>query len=228
MAAYGADYVQSVLKVKANAGGTNLKIKPCIQTAALRQNNPDSSSNIGSVSQSGNGEEHTGVEDVSSTTGSKLWFRLGVSYALASGPGEAFADVYFQSCIQMLGKMLSARTLFLFAPSTTAICQPFTEWTPVSMVYKARPAIFIDSPTTDFRCRWCYQLAETSVQSPGSWTTPDSGNQPWLSSGENMANEYAPSYGNPAQMWIRFGIEYKSNGADDQSATVTTTFNIRK
>lgn len=227
--AIGVDKAKVVIKVRATAGAQTLSVQPAIQVAAVRTNNPDAATTFGSA-QSGAGELVTANEDISGTTVGKSFVRFGVAYK-AEANGEAQADVSVTICLETYGKIVATKTLQLIAPGVFDTAGPYyapiSGWLPSPMVSKIAAAFVNTNVTGTFKVGLVYQLANTSVENPGSWSAVVGG---LFGSGEaHTASEYAVTYSATPEMWVRLGIKYlnDSSGANNQGV-VTVSVAIRK
>ena len=96
----GLDLVKMVLKLKSvQVGGTagTFTLKPAIQVASVRPDNPEAWTVIsGAPTRTGAGEVNTGNLDVSALTAGKMFARFGLAYCLggtAPTVGQADAEV---------------------------------------------------------------------------------------------------------------------------------------
>jgi hypothetical protein len=216
-AAAGADKVKYVLKNKTVSGALTTQL--AIQVAECRTNAPDAPATLGS-SLTGAGEQTAAPIDITVNTASKAWVRFGVAYSSAS---EGSATVSLQICLETYGKAVGSTTVSLVAPDTSSYFLPVSEWLPTPMVSKAKAVFAIQQPSAQFQCRMAHRFATTSVQTPSAWSSGDS----FHSTGELCTGEIAVTPGSN-EMWVQFGIEYRSFSGVNANAIVTFMALIRK
>lgn len=228
VAATGLKSVNFMAKIRGAAGTMNLIIQPAIQLAETRVDVPDAPVLLGATSMSSadqNPEKAFPAFDVSASTDDHMYARLGIGYK-ASGAGEAMAEVLVTTLLENYGKTLPARSFNLVAATNTSCFQPIAEWLPASMVKYVKAAFFQANPShLTFQLVW--QWAETSVQNPSAWDSAET--EVWYDDEdlEVLTPEMEPDTGD--QMWVRPGVEYKSDteGVQAQS-NLTVVFGFRK
>ena len=88
----GVDKARWVIKrknVQVNGGAPTFNVKPAIQVALVRADNPNDSAVISGVGPyTGAGEDNTTEQNIASLTASKFFVRFGVAYKVAAGQYE--------------------------------------------------------------------------------------------------------------------------------------------
>jgi len=229
----GVDKVKATLKRKSvTVNGTgSFKVKPVVQYAAVRTDDPESWSTLGGSEYSGDGDSCTGEIDISSDAASKFFVRFGVACKLdGASPTYGQADVALEVSYNACGKVAGGRTLQLQTNSTTELFHPVTGWVPGIAVEKVKAAIIITSDSMgEFECKLAYRSAEAVKEEPGewsaigaSWYSPSSGRNYEANTGE-ISSLYLGS-----KMWVQFGIAHKLNtGSTLAYATVSTAVATR-
>ena len=231
MLGIGVDSVQMVLKRKnlQTSGGAAFNVKPAIQTAEVRPDNPDAFQDIANGgTYTGAGEDNTTVMTVSSYTGVHLWVRFGVTYYLSGGtpPVSGQADVELQCAWTSCGSLVGTMSQELQAYNTTTNSfVAITGWVPAVDADKVFAVFSIAGLSGSFNCQLAYRAAATSIQSPGSWNLLGSAK---TSNGETATAEIALTLG--SYMFVQFGLAFNQSTANQVTgqATVATAVAVRK
>lgn len=219
--ATGLDSVMAA--VKAADASANFGYQLVMQTAAVRTDNPDQPSTLGSL-QTGAGSYVTTAQDVSQSTASKLWVRFGLGYKITTGSGPEQADVNFQLQYTRCGKMVGAWAGQVVATQgTTGLMQAVSGWIPSMQVTKIKAGFIVNSATSNLRVRLVYRLAGANQESPTAWSPLGS----VLSPGENCTGELTPTIGTQ-DMWVQIGLEYSSSDANLAQGYVAVSVGVRK
>lgn len=229
----GLDEVKMVIKRKSvQLAGTapTFNVKPAIQVALVRPDNPDDWALIGNPSPFvGAGENNTGVLDVSATTAGKFFVRFGVQYYLGgTAPTDGQADVEVQVSYASCGSIVGTMTQELQAFNTTTDSYvAVTGWVPAIDADKAVAAFVISDIANNFRTLLAYRKAATSIQSPSGWTSLE-GSTYRNGNGETTTGEVTLSAG--TDMFVQFGVAFSqsSAGAAPGRATVSTSVAVRR
>lgn len=216
--AAGVDNLRPVLKNKNVIG--NFTSQPCIQVASVREDDPGSITVLDSLR--GSGEWNPGSIPVSTQTGPVWLWRLGFAYALSSGSALGQADTSVEATWTTSGLQVGSKTLSLFAASTSNGFAEVTGWVPVQWAAKVKAALIARSLSGNFQYRICYRTADTSVDSPGAWSTTFDSSR---TGGEACTGDVTLTFTN--ETWVQFGIQYSLSGATPGGAIITASFAVR-
>jgi hypothetical protein len=176
MPAIGIDKLKMAIKRKSvqlvGGGAPTFNVKPAIQVALVRPDNPDTWAAIAGVGPYvGAGENNTGVMDVSSITGPMYFVRFGASYYLGGGATQGEADVELIVSYTQCGSVVGTMTQELQAFNTTSdSIVAITGWIPAMDAEKVIAAFVISDIANNFRCQLAYRKAETNIQDPSAWS----------------------------------------------------------
>jgi hypothetical protein len=231
--AVGLDKVKMVIKRKSvQLAGTapTFNVKPAIQIALVRPDNPDDWAVIGNPNPfTGGGEDNTGVLDVSATTAGKFFVRFGVQYYLGgTSPTDGQADVEVQVSYVSCGSIVGTMTQELQAFNTTTDSfVAITGWVPAMDAEKAVAAFVISDLANNFRTLLVYRKAATSIQTPSGWTSLE-GTTYRTANGETTTGEVTLTVG--TDMFVQFGVAFSqsSAGSAPGRATVSTSVAVRR
>jgi hypothetical protein len=233
MPAIGLDAAKMVIKRKSVAvTGTapTFNVKPAIQVAVVRPDNPDDWAAIsGQSAYTGAGESNTGVMTISGTTGGKMFVRFGVSYYLGgTAPTSGQADVEVVLSYKQCGEIVGSMTQDLQAFNTTTNSfVAVTGWVPAIDADKVVAAFVITALVNNFRCQLAYRTASTSTQSPSAWALLE-GASYRTTDGETSTGEISLSI--TSEMYVQFGVAFSqsSAGAAPGQAAVSTAVAVRR
>lgn len=231
--AVGLDKVKMVIKRKSvQTAGTapSFNVKPAIQVALVRPDNPDSWAVIGNPNPfTGAGEDNTTVLDVSATTAGKFFVRFGVQYYLGgTAPTDGQADVEVQVSYVSCGSIVGTMTQQLQAFNTTTDSfVAITGWVPAMDADKAVAAFIVSDVANYFRTQLVYRRAATSIQAPSSWASLE-GNNYHNTNDETTTGEVSLSAG--SDMFVQFGVAFSQStaGSAPGQATVSTSVAVRR
>jgi hypothetical protein len=233
MPGVGLDTVKMVIKRKSvQLAGTapTYNVKPAIQVALVRPDNPDDWVVITGVGPYGGpGESNTGEMSVAATTAGKFFVRLGVSYYLGgTAPTNGQADVEVQVSYVSCGSIVGSMSQDLQAFNTTTDSHvAITGWIPAIDADKVVAAFVISNLVNNFRCLLAYRKATTSIQVPSVWASLE-GSTYRTGNNETTTGEITLAVG--AEMFVQFGLAF-SQGTAGQApgeASVSTSVAVRK
>ena len=217
--ATGVDSLRPIIKNKNVVG--NYTSQPCIQVATVRGDDPGAITVLSTLQ--GVGEWSPGTIPISTQTGPVYLWRLGYAYALSSGTALGQADTSVEASWTTTGVQIGTKTLSLFAASTANAFVEVSGWIPVQWAAKVKAALIARSLTGNFQYRICYRTADTSVDSPGAWTTAFDSVR---NAGEVCTNDVLLTLGN--ESWIQFGIQYYLTAATPAGgAVINASFSVR-
>lgn len=219
--AIGMDSAMVVLKGRA-ASSVQFQAQVVMQTAAVRTDQPSDPITKGSAQFPATNTNYfsynTNIMDITSNTGSVMFVRFGVAYNLVSGASvPASADVELEVAYTQCGDIVAAVTHQLATTTSTAQYIAVTGWLPRILVDKVKAGLVCNSLTGNFVFQLAYRTAETSKESPSAWTlVADATGPAPYGAGEGCTSELPVSLGN--NMWVQFGIMYKSTSGDGQAS----------
>jgi hypothetical protein len=207
--------------VKAKAVSGSFRCQVVVQYAAVRTDEPDSPSSVGSA-LTGAGEALVSSGDISGTTANKMWRRYGIKYDLTSG-SAATADVELQVVENTCGEVLTSWSGVLVASTSTRAFQEVGMWVPASLAKKIKAAVVVNSLSGNFQ--WCltYRTATTSKDVPDAWTAD------WdtlRTATEVNTGELSPTL--TGKMWVQIGIQYNLSGSTPGQAFVQIVLTAHK
>ncbi len=234
MPAIGVDLAKIVLIRKSTStqpGSTeNFTVRPAIQVAAVRTSDPDAWANLGTDTFTGDGEECTGTEFISSTTASEFYVRFGVGYELGgTGGTHGQSDVSMSVSYTTCGRVIGSRTTQLQATSTSTSYEPMTPWVPAIAAERFKAAFVLTGADADFRYRFAFRTAKAITESPEAWD--DSLEASWRSptggEDEHDTGELTPN-GISTDMWVQLGVAYKADASGLVNGTLSGAFAVRR
>ncbi|MBK7400382.1 MAG: hypothetical protein IPJ34_30040 [Myxococcales bacterium] len=219
MSTAGIDNLRSVLKCK-NATGAYFQWRLAIQYAAVRSDEPDAPSTLGSA-QTSSGEYQTGDISVATSMGTKQLFRLGIAYTTApNGSGVQQGDVGLQASWKQVGTDLGPASVAVSVVDTGTKYEVLTPWLPATIMSKVAAAFTMTSITgasANLRYRLAYQTAGTRVQQPNAWQNLEAD---WTTP-QNAYNERHTGMLDltTTDMWFRLGVAYSLTSGVDNNVT---------
>lgn len=231
--ATGVTDVKMVVKrksVQLAGSAPTFNVKPAIQVAMVRPDNPTDWAVIGNPSPFvGAGESNTTVMDVSSITSGQMFVRFGVSYYLGgTAPTNGQADVDVQVSYVSCGSIVGTVTQELQAFNTTTDSYvAITGWIPSMEADIVVAAFVLSGISNNFRCLLAYRTATTSIQAPSNWASLE-GSSYRTTNNETSSGEISLSIG--GEMFVQFGIAFSqsSAGAAPGQCTVSTAVAVRR
>lgn len=225
--AIGLDESMFVFKARAATSG-NFEAQVIMQTASVRTDEPDPTSNLGTGQTTSGGTSFSynpGVQGISASTAGKMFVRFGVAYKFASGESQCSADVELEVSYKQCGDLVGAATHQLSTVTTDDQYVAITPWLPGILVDKVKAALIINSLTGNFRCRLAYRTAPTSKESPSGWNLVTDANAPYTA-GEFCTSDLPVTVG--SNMCIQFGLMYDLSAAGSGQATVAAVIGTRR
>jgi len=222
--AVGVDYIRAIMKIKSKGGLQDLSVRPAIQVTTAVPADPDDWAGFGADPLLTNaGAESSARVDVTATTASKMFYRLGVAYK-AGASGEASGDVSLQAAVETYGKIAGVlKDLHLVAPDTSSYYLPIGGWMPTLMVSKIKAAIILTQASANLRVGLAYQLAPHVVESPSAWADVGS----TYGSGVNNTGEQSITVSDN-EMWVRLGLLYTMTSGSNGQGIATVLGGVRK
>ncbi|MFA6958393.1 MAG: hypothetical protein WC538_21205 [Thermoanaerobaculia bacterium] len=210
-----------------NVGSTTLTTQPAYQTAPVRTDKPDYPQALGVTTLATNNEAITSNVSLSSATSAKFWIRFGILYKATSGTFGT-GNVWMQATLDAWGQIVTREaSLQLAAETTTSEFQAVTPWMPAIFADKVKFALAFPQQTN----LYIRPVFQTSTTLPGkdtsNWDSTNMGSE-ITTVGETCTAEL-PSLGTPfaAKMWVRFGIQYRSNVAGRAEGNVIVSVAVR-
>ncbi len=222
--AVGFDYVRVVMKIRSKGGAQDLSVRPAIQTTPVVPADPDDWAAFSTDPLLTNaGAESSSRVDLTATTASKMFYRLGVAYK-AGAAGEASGDVSLQAAAEVYGKIVGIlKDQHIVAPDTSSYYMPIGGWMPTLMVTSIKAGIVLTQASANLRVGLAYQLAPHVVESPSAWT--DAGST--YGSGVNNTGEQAITVSDN-EMWVRLGLKYTMTSGTNGQGIATVFAGVRK
>lgn len=205
------------------AGASDLYSRIGIQTASVRDEEPDAWSTImngGSPLLEIHGGATAGCPgtfDISSYTNGKMRVRFGVGTKMTSAGAPASADVGAILHVGSCGRMIATWSGQVLATSTTPIFIPIGGFVSGLLAEVLKGTIALTAIGTNVQVRLAYRLAPLFQRVPGSWNaigpTYDG------TTTEGCTNELTPTVS--TNMWLQPGISVSlSTGSTPAAAYV--------
>ncbi len=221
--ATGVDNIKGVLRNRAVDG--NFQSRLVLQLATIRTDDPSAPVLLEASYLQDAGERCTGVLDISNSTASKYFMRLGIAYSVHTGSSIAAADVGLELAYNSCGEIIGATSLDLVAPGTNSLHTPITGWVPAMYAAKVKAIIIVTNAIGNFRQQLAYRTATTRLQQTSAWSTNFEG--AWhTGNGEFPTGEITLSIG--SVMWVQFGLEHSLSSGANGGAQVETSVAIRR
>jgi len=139
--ATGVDNIKGVLRNCAVDG--NFQSRLVLQLATIRTDDPSAPVLLEASYLQDAGERCTGVLDISNSTASKYFMRLGIAYSVHTGSSIAAADVGLELAYNSCGEIIGATSLDLVTPGTNSLHTPITGWVPAMYAAKVKAIIIV-------------------------------------------------------------------------------------
>jgi hypothetical protein len=229
MPAVGVDAVRALLVARAMIGQFDWRF--AMQTAAVDPGRPGTWAPLGDAKTTAVAY-CTGNVPIAADVDDKMWVRFGVQYDRGSTPAYAQADMDVQTSLVQRGSIVGRMPTTTAIALSTTVYQPVwkSQWIPAHWVDKVRAGISLagGTPGVTRFVQLVYQTALVDPSSPSIWTALASGTT-YSSNGDHNTGELGPDASRlfSSAMWVRFGIQYKSNQVGDD-ATIAAVVGVRR